>query len=129
MKPSAHLHLIVTADIKNPPTSDQVDFVSQFMTEMVEHVRMKIMISPQTDWCADEGNEGITSIVVLTTSHSVIHIWNNPEPELSKLEFDLYSCAPFTPQEVIEKIKSAFQVENISYKFLDRTDGLIDIDA
>lgn len=128
MKPSAHLHLIVQAMIKNPPGPQDCDRVSEFMTSMVEHVRMKVMIAPATEWCADAGNEGITSIVVLTTSHSVIHIWNQPEPELSKLEFDLYSCSCFTPEEVIAKIRKDFDVEHISYKFLDRDNGLIELE-
>ena len=128
MKPSAHLHLIVQAMIKNPPGPNDCDQVSKFMMDMVEHVRMKVMIAPATEWCADAGNEGITSIVVLTTSHSVVHIWNFPEPHLSKLEFDLYSCSHFTPTEVIEKIRECFDVEQVSYKFLDRDNGLIELE-
>ena len=129
MKPSAHLHLIVQATIRNPPQANECDRVSEFMTSMVEHVRMRVMIPPATEWCADAGNEGITSIVVLTTSHSVVHIWNFPEPHLSKLEFDLYSCSAFSPEEVISHIRSWFDVDSISYKFLDRENGLIELDS
>ena len=129
MKPSAHLHLIVQATIRNPPVESECDRVSQFMTDMVSHVRMKVMIPPATAWCADQGNEGITSVVVLTTSHAVVHIWNMPEPYDSKFEFDLYSCSQFTPEEVIEQIKTAWDVTSIQYKFLDRENDLQELAA
>ena len=129
MKPSAHLHLIVQATIKNPPEAHDCDKVTQFMNEMVEHVRMRVMIPPSTAWCADLGNEGITSTVVLTTSHAVLHIWNIPEPENSKFEFDLYSCSAFTPEEVIQKIRQSFDVQTVFYKFLDRDNNLLELDS
>ena len=124
MKPSAHLHLIVQATIKNPPQEHECEKVSNFMNDMVDHVRMRVMIPPATAWCADAGNEGITSIVVLTTSHAVVHIWNMPEPYDSKFEFDLYSCSAFTPEEVIAKIQESWDVTSIYYKFLDRENNL-----
>jgi S-adenosylmethionine/arginine decarboxylase-like enzyme len=89
---------------------------------------MKIMIEPSTAWCNDEGNEGITSTVVLTTSHCAMHIWNFPEPNESVLQFDLYSCAPFTAVEVIEFIGAHFDITSAKYKFLDREDGFVELD-
>ena len=129
MKPSANLHLIVQALIKNPPIANDCDRISDFMREMVEHVRMKVLFEPVTRWCTDEGNEGITSVIGITTSASWIHIWNNPVPELSRVEFDLYSCSPFTPREVIEKLRTEFDVVKISYKFLDRDNDLKELES
>lgn len=127
MKPSAHLHLLINADIKNPPGPQDCDLVSNFMSGMVKHVRMKVMIDPVTAWCDDLGNEGITSTVILTTSHCTMHIWNFPEPHLSKMQFDLYSCAPFDVDEVMDFINKNFNVVSAGYKFLDREQGFTDI--
>ena len=125
LKPSAHLHFIVKAAIKNPPGPKDCHKISNLMEDLVEHVRMKVLSPAMTLYCDDEGNEGITSTVILTTSHSSMHIWNFPEPHFSVMQFDLYSCAPFTPQEVLEFLVDKFEVYNIAYKFLNRDDDLV----
>ena len=127
MKPSAHLHLLINAQIKDPPGPNDCDRISEFMKGMVEHVRMKVMLEPITAWCDEPGNEGITSTVILTTSHCAMHIWNLPEPKLSMMQFDLYSCAPFEVNEVIDFICRHFKVEKAAFKFLDRETGFIDL--
>ncbi len=88
---------------------------------------MKVMLPPTSAWCNEPGNEGITSTVILTTSHCAMHIWNLPEPEPSIMQFDLYSCAPFEVMEVIEYITKHFSVISASYKFLDRENELTEI--
>jgi S-adenosylmethionine/arginine decarboxylase-like enzyme len=118
--------LLVRAEILSPPQKQDVKFVDDFMTTLVDRVRMKVLSPAVTLWCDEEGNEGITSSILLTTSNSVIHIWNY-EDGTGLLEFDLYSCAPFTPEEVIGYIRENFYVTKVSYKFIDREHDLIDI--
>lgn len=129
MKPSAHMHLLVRAEISNPPGPNDCEKINRFMSGLVEHVRMTVMLEPVTAWCNDEGNEGITSTVILTTSHCAMHIWNNDPPAASVMQFDLYSCASFTVKEVFEYINTHFDVINASYKFLDRETDLLFIDS
>jgi hypothetical protein len=88
--PSAHLHLMVRAEIVNPPGVNDVEAVNTFMTTLVDKVRMKVLSPAITLWCDEPGNEGITSSILLTTSNSVVHIWNY-EDGTGLLEFDLYS--------------------------------------
>lgn len=128
MKPSAHLHLLINAQIKNPPGRNDCEMINEFMRGMVKHVRMKVMLDPVSAWCDEPGNEGITSTVILTTSHCVLHIWNLPEDEPSIMQFDLYSCAPFGIDEVMDFIKQHFDVMSAAYKFLDRESGLTILD-
>lgn len=129
MKPSAHLHLLINAQIKNPPGPNDCDKINDFMRGMVSHVRMKVMLEPVSAWCNDPGNEGMTSTVILTTSHCAMHIWNFPEPNNSIMQFDLYSCAPFNVDEVMEYIQKNFSVVGASYKFLDRESGFSILDC
>jgi S-adenosylmethionine/arginine decarboxylase-like enzyme len=124
--PYAHLHLLVRAEIINPPRRDQLSFIDSFMTTLVYRVRMKVLSPAVTLWCDEPGNEGITSSILLTTSNSVIHIWNHKDGT-GLLEFDLYSCSPFTPEEVIGYIRENFQVTKVSYKFIDREHDLKEI--
>ena len=128
MKPSAHLHLIINAQITSPPGPNDCEKMNDFMRGMVEHVRMKVMLDPISAWCSDLGNEGITSVVILTTSHCSMHIWNFPDSTPSLMQFDLYSCAPFEVAEVLDYIRSRFDVVAATYKFLDRENGLTELD-
>lgn len=123
--PSAHLHLMVRAEIVNPPGVNDVDAVKTFMTDLVGHVRMKILSPARSMWCDEPGNEGITADVLLTTSNAVIHIWNY-EDDTGRLDFDLYSCAPFTAEEVIDFIGKHFKLTSVAYRFFNR-DNLYDI--
>jgi S-adenosylmethionine/arginine decarboxylase-like enzyme len=125
-QPSAHLHLIIRALIYNPPGPDDVDKIKQLMVELVEHVRMQVLVAPIAAYCHDIGNEGITSTIILTTSHAALHIWNLPDSEPSIMQFDLYSCSSFTPEEVIEFLKTKFDVLKVDYKFLDRENDVIE---
>lgn len=127
MKPSAHMHLLINAQILDPPGPDSCEQINAFMRGMVEHVRMKVMLDPVSAWCDEPGNEGITSTVILTTSHCAMHIWNLPDPQPSMMQFDLYSCAPFDVGEVFDYIKRHFKVISASYKFLDRENDLVEI--
>ena len=125
--PQAHLHLMVRAEINSPPTVADIDYVNNFLTDLVTEVRMKILRPATSLWCDEPGNEGITGDILLTTSNSVVHIWNY-EDGTGLFEFDLYSCAPFTPKEVVAFIKQRFDVTKIVYKFIDREHDLIEIE-
>ena len=129
VKPSAHLHLLINAEIYDPPGPNDCEKISAIMNGLVSHVRMKVMLDPVTAWCNDPGNEGITSTVILTTSHSALHIWNLPPPQPSVMQFDLYSCGHFDPIDVIKFISMTFKVTNAAYKFLDRDSDLIELAA
>lgn len=124
--PVAHLHLMVRAEIVNPPGVNDIEAVNKFMTTLVDRVRMRILSPAVTLWCDEPGNEGITSSILLTTSNSVVHIWNHKDGT-GLMEFDLYSCAPFTPEEVISYIKESFTVTKVAYKFIDREHDLKEI--
>lgn len=121
--PSAHLHLMVRAEIANPPGRNQVDHVTTFLTALVDHVRMKVLMPARALYCDEPGNEGVTGDILLTTSNSVVHIWN----DTGLFEFDLYSCAPYTPKEVVDFIQDYFDVKKIVYKFIDRSTDLIEL--
>jgi len=90
---------------------------------------MTVMVDPVTAFCDDIGNEGITSTVILTTSHSAMHIWNLPAPAASIMQFDLYSCAPFEVSEVLLYLANNFEIISARYKFLDRETGFVDLDT
>jgi len=110
-----HLHLIVKGTFKNPPT--KVDELNKWFTELVQKVRMVVVAGPTSVYVSEEGNEGLTGTITLATSHSSIHVWEKNDPPM--FQFDIYSCSPFTAQEVLDHLDQ-FGLLNYEYIFIDR---------
>lgn len=108
-----HQHMLVRADIKNPPTDPR--FVEGWLAGLVEAVGMKILIPPWAVICNTNGNEGITGSVCIETSHAAIHFWD------TYFQFDLYSCKSFDPQVVLDMF-GVFGPTRISYLMVPRNE-------
>jgi S-adenosylmethionine/arginine decarboxylase-like enzyme len=83
------------------------------------------MMGPYVKYSNMVGNRGITGAAIIETSHIVMHVWDEPSPAL--LQFDVYSCGEFNPEEICEKIQKDFNTTKIEYKFLDREHDLKEI--
>ena len=115
-----HTHILVKADVQTPPTTTVE--LNDWFVRLVDAVGMKIFIPPQSRICTGEGNEGITGIVAIETSHSSVHIWDRPgEPAL--FQFDLYSCKEFLISEVLHMVNE-FNPVGIEWILIDRNTGL-----
>jgi S-adenosylmethionine/arginine decarboxylase-like enzyme len=109
--------MLLNMALRKPPREPAQ--VEDWLSRVVEKVRMKVMREPWAGWDDTPGNEGVTGDVILTTSHCSIHIWNNAEPPYAKA--DLYSCAEFEPGEFLEMIRE-FEPYWFEYAVVDRTD-------
>jgi S-adenosylmethionine/arginine decarboxylase-like enzyme len=118
-----HKHLIVRADINNPPKD--VDYLKNWMEDFIKFINMKVMLGPHVAYCDKPGNRGITAIAVIETSHIAMHVWDEPTPALMQL--DIYSCSEFNPYLIADKLKKDFAVQKLDYKFLNRETGLKNI--
>lgn len=97
-----HKHIIITAEnMKNPPKL-AVD-VEKWLKELVDLVNMKVLMGPYAVRCETLGNEGVTGIVCIETSHASIHVWDTDCTPFAKM--DLYSCKYFDEQVVINHFK------------------------
>jgi len=95
------MHIIITAtNLKNVPKTPEI--IIDWLNRLVKTVNMEILIPPKAVRCDDLGNEGVTGIVCIKTSHASIHVWDSGENPF--LKCDLYSCATFEPQDVIKII-------------------------
>lgn len=113
--PELHKHLVVDAVVKNPPTDPEA--MKDWLRRLVKAVDMEIFIDPVAKYCNDPLNSGLTGSVVITTSHSSIHVWDNVEHPY--LKFDLYSCKDFNFQDVLPLLKE-FEPTNILFEIKDR---------
>lgn len=117
-----HLHLLVSATVTNPPRSPEV--FNKWLEELVSKVGMKVLMGPWSTYCETDGNEGLTGLVCIETSHSSAHFWENDGQPFFK--FDLYSCKEFDPQVVIEHMKQ-FEPTQLDYTLVDRNGTQVDI--
>jgi S-adenosylmethionine/arginine decarboxylase-like enzyme len=111
-------HVLVTGYLAEAPGPEYVPQLNDWFRRLVEAVDMKILIDPICVYCDDEGNEGVTGMVGITTSHSSIHFWSG-EPSFFK--FDLYSCKDFTLDSVSDMLRE-FGTTKFTYTIVDRTD-------
>ena len=118
-----HKHLVVRAEVNKPPIL--VSYLENWMKEFIEFIDMKVLMGPYVIYHNVPGNRGITGAAIIETSHIVMHVWDEPSPAL--MQFDVYSCGEFVPEQICKKIQKDFDVTKIEYKFLDRETELRDI--
>jgi len=118
-----HKHLIVRAEAVKPPTDEQ--YLKDWLYNFIDSINMKVLMGPYVIYHNVPGNRGITGVAIIETSHIIIHVWDEPSPAL--MQFDVYSCGEFDPEEICKKIQKDFDIVRIEYKFIDRETELKDI--
>ena len=112
-----HKHALIYATVAKPPTDPEV--VKDWFERLAVAVGMKVVIPPQVVNLQTPGNEGITGVMTIETSHSSIHVWESaPVPFLN---FDLYSCKAFDPA-VLVKFIGEFEPYFYELMIVDRND-------
>lgn len=110
-------HLIIDSEgSRSVSRLDSVEFVYRFLEEVPKLTDMEVLIPPHVVRCHDLGNEGVTGVVVITTSHSSIHTW----PNSGTIRFDLYSCKDFDEKFILEEFQRRFSPEVMSHHVLER---------
>lgn len=118
--PLVHEHLIVRAEINNPPKDPSL--INFWLEDLVQVLGMKIMMGPFSAYSEMEGNRGLTGACIIETSHIVLHVWDECSPGM--LQLDVYSCAPVDRQLVLDRL-TEFEPVHVDYKFLNRNDKFL----
>lgn len=113
-----HLHLLVQGTMIIPLSKLEIE---KFTLTLIQNIDMDILGGPHVYRSDVEGNEGLTIITAITTSHVVMHTWDT-----GLIQLDVYSCKNFDVQTIIDML-SDISIEDIKYKFLDRSNGFITI--
>ena len=116
-----HKHLLIRAEVKNPPKENDDVRLVNWMRYLIQDIDMKLLFGPVTRYVDVEGNEGLTAIAMIETSHIAMHIWEKEDPPL--LQLDVYTCGPFVPGIVLKSLRE-FNPVKIRRKFLDREEDL-----
>ena len=116
-----HKHLLIRAEVKNPPKENDDVRLVNWMRYLIQDIDMKLLFGPITRYVDVEGNEGLTAIAMIETSHIAMHIWEKEDPPL--IQLDVYTCGPFVPGTVLKALRE-FNPVKIRWKFLDREKDL-----
>jgi S-adenosylmethionine/arginine decarboxylase-like enzyme len=116
-----HKHLLVNAKVNNPMATEQEGI--DFLKFLVDQINMKIIKGPFASYVDVPGNRGLTSMVMIETSHIAFHIWDEPSPAL--LQFDLYTCGELDLDIALAAFKKYFNVQEYDYVLFDRENGFV----
>lgn len=114
-----HLHLVILGEANTPPKDTEV--VKAWMSNLVESIGMKKLIDPQAVYVEAIGNRGMTSCVLIETSHIAWHVWDEEEPGM--LQFDLYTCGELDSNKVYEMVRDFFGLGSYTLRVFDRSQG------
>ena len=118
-----HKHLIVRAEVNNPPMSEEEAKTS--IVELIDRIDMKLLMGPFAKYVEVAGNRGLTVASIIETSHVVLHSWDEQAPAVVQL--DVYTCSSLEPAVVFDWLKRYNPVK-IQHKFIDREFDLTIID-
>lgn len=110
-----HKHLIIRAEVDNAPVD--TDWTKTWLKSLVSKIGMKVCAGPISAYVDMPGNRGLTAVVIIETSHIALHCWDECTPHL--MQFDVYTCGPFNPSDVLEELEQ-FGLVKMEYKYLDR---------
>jgi S-adenosylmethionine/arginine decarboxylase-like enzyme len=117
-----HKHLIVRAEVSSFPNDPA--WADNWMMQLVQKIGMKILMGPFSKYCDVPGNKGLTSVVIIETSHIVLHTWT--ERENIEVQLDVYTCSDLDPNDIFDELEN-FGSVLMEYKFLDRENGLREV--
>lgn len=110
-----HKHLIVRAELNNPPKC--TSSINLWMGDLVDRIGMKVLMGPYSVYSNMEGNQGLTAVTIIETSHIAMHVWDEVSPALMQL--DVYTCSSLNIADVFEALEQ-FEPVKIEYKYIDR---------
>jgi len=116
-----HKHVLINARVNNPLYTFQEAI--DFLNDLVNRVGMKVLMGPHATYVNTPGNQGVTAIVGIETSHIAFHVWDEESP--AKLQFDLYTCGSLDKQVVLDAVNEKFDVVSGDYRIFDRETGFV----
>lgn len=90
----------------------------KWLLSLVGAIGMNVLVGPFSVYSTMPGNTGITAGVILSTSHCVLHTFEDEGH--SVVQLDLYSCASIDIDIVLAKIAEFFNTYKLEHKFIER---------
>ena len=109
-----HKHLIVHAAVDRPPLKKDERMVEQWLTDIVHSMNMEVLKPASAEYCEQEGNRGMTAVILITTSHIILHTWD--EIDQPFIEFDIYTCSDLDPNMAFKALENVGLGERTKHK-------------
>ena len=122
MEPLVHKHVIIRAEVLNPPTIEKL--ASEHVKDLIDRICMKLLMGPYAKYVTMPCNRGLTVAAIIETSHIVMHTWDESDPAIVQL--DVYTCGPFDPAIVFGWLQQYNPIK-IDHKYIDREHSLEEI--
>ena len=116
-----HKHIIIRAEIKDPPAKDEMEFMRNWFKDLIKAIDMKLLKAPYLHYLDKKDNRGFTGVAIIETSHVAMHIWDEDSPALMQL--DVYTCGELDIKKVLSSMED-FSPVSYEYIFLDRKNRL-----
>lgn len=114
-----HKHLIINVTVERMPQTPEE--LNTWLEKVVNKIKMNVFLPPMSRLCDTPGNEGITGVVVIDTSHCSIHFWYGEDVVVAKA--DLYSCKEYNVEDFIEMFNE-FGLLDYNYMLIRRDNDI-----
>ena len=108
-------HAIADITKVNTDRVENIELVERSLVESARRLNLKIVKGPISHKFEPQG---LTSIVLLSTSHISIHTY----PELGLVKCDAFSCGKECPKGAIEYLAEVFQGDIDNMRVIERGD-------
>ncbi len=111
-------HIILDLYRCNPVSLVDREHIASTFSAMPALVEME-QVSPTLIYdiiTSDPTDDGMSGFIVIATSHLAFHAW----PEFNMLNFDLFSCEPFSEDAVIAFLREKFEPADIEIHRVSR---------
>lgn len=115
---------MIDAKFKSTPVVSDIPKIEDWCDRLVKKLNMEVFFPSVVKYDSTIGNEGISLIGMLTTSHFSAHFFNHNK----KMKFDCYSCKPYEIETCIKLIEE-FNPTELTWMFVDRSDDKFEIKA
>jgi S-adenosylmethionine/arginine decarboxylase-like enzyme len=106
-----HLHILLRAECLSSPGANDEQKIYDKVVQLISDIGMKVFMNPVVKYMPDVGNEGLTYIAGLETSHTSFHAWEKPSDEFMTnpgkhlLQMDAYTCGDMDINQIKEIFK------------------------
>jgi S-adenosylmethionine decarboxylase len=100
-------HLIIDAFKCKKEKLGNFVFIKEFLINLTKQIDMEILSGPYLSKAKEGEPDGITGVVVITTSHISIHTFT----DTNHFWMDIFSCREFDKDKVIKIIEKEFGVK------------------
>ena len=110
-----HHHLIYQAKVWKKFNKDAEKIFESFLYNLVEHLGMEVLISPQFAFTQDV-NDAWTGLIWIITSHISFHYWTKEQ----YVQLDIYSCKIFNKDKTIKNLNDFWNASEAQWLRIHR---------